>query len=609
MATDVHRHRRVPLVTDVARMVLPYWRSEERWRASLILLVIVALTLGLVFILVLLNDWNRRFYEALQNYDLASFGPLLVQFSVLATLYIVGAVYKLYFTQMLQMRWRVWLTRRFVTGWLEQGVYYRLELDTRGTDNPDQRIADDVRAFTSSTIDLSLGLLSSAVTLASFIAILGSVSGPLDISIAAVQFSIPGYMVWAAVLYAVVGSLGAHFIGRPLIALNFQQQRFEADFRFGLVRVRENAEGVALSRGEAFERRSLLECFERVRANWWELMRSTKRLMFVTVGYNQVAVIFPIFVAAPRYFAGAISLGVLMQIANAFAQVQGSLSWFVDSYGALATWRASTDRLLTFQDAVRAAADAAAHPELVVSPTSDGDLRAEKLDLRLPSGRVVVANAAFSIEAGERVLVRGPNGSGKSTLFRAIAGIWPFGRGLIEVPGQSRQLFLPQRPYLPLATLREALGYPALVGTFDDAQLRVVLGEVGLQRFADRLDERQNWGSQMSGGEQQRLAIARVLLHSPEWLFLDEATAALDEDSERRLYALLGARLSGASIVSIAHRAAAADYHSTTMTLAEASAGGPARLIVQRAAADRRPAAVQEPPPSSRSGSPTSGRE
>jgi vitamin B12/bleomycin/antimicrobial peptide transport system ATP-binding/permease protein len=595
---------------DAWRLAWPYWRSEERWRARLLLALIVALTLALVFILVLLNDWNRQFYEAIQDRDFAAFGPLLLRFSVLAALYIVGAVYKLYFTQMLEIGWRVWLTRQFVSSWLNYRVYYRLELDPGGTDNPDQRIADDLRLFTTSTLELSLGFLSSAVTLASFVAILWGISGPLSLAFGPLEGSIPGYMVWAALLYAFVGSLAARYVGRPLIGLNFQQQRFEADFRFGLVRVRENAEGIALYRGERFEGAQLQGNFERIRANWWALMRATKRLMFFTVGYNQAAVIFPILVAAPRYFSGAITLGVLMQIANAFGQVQGALSWFVDSYAALASWKATTDRLLTFESSVRTASVAALHPELAVYSNSADDLCAEHVDLRLPNGALVLANGTFCIKPGERVLLSGPNGSGKSLLFRAIAGIWPFGHGRIYAPATNRLLFLPQRPYIPIAPLREAVSYPARALSFGDEEIRAALRTVKLERFADRLDDLQNWGMQMSGGEQQRLAIARALLHRPEWLFLDEATAALDEDGERELYELLRERLSASTIVSIAHRSQVADYHGTRLILAAPASGGPSSLLACPAAAsEEHPAGVQGPTGDSRAGLRASSRD
>ncbi|MBV9578979.1 MAG: ABC transporter ATP-binding protein/permease [Chloroflexi bacterium] len=560
------------------KLAAPYWSSEERWAARALLALVTALTLGLVFLNVLLNDWNREFFEAIQNKDFASFGPLLLRFSVLAAIFIVGAVFRLYFTQMLQMRWRIWLTRHFLDRWFDGHAYYQLEVGQARADNPDQRIAEDLRMFAFNTLTLVFGLLGSVVTLVSFIGILWVISGPIALSLGDVSLEIPGYMVWVAILYAIVGSVLTHFVGRPLIRLNFQQQRVEADLRFGLVRLRENSEGVALYGGEGTERRDLDSRVDRIRANWWQLMRYTKNLTFLTTGYDQMADIFPILVAAPRYFTGAISLGVLTQIGNAFGQVQGALSWFVESYGSLADWKATVDRLLTFQDTMEAArVQATQHAGISVVANGHAAVSAEKLELALPDGRVVVPDLSLTVEPGERVLISGPTGVGKSTLFRALAGIWPFGRGEVHVPRDAHLLFLPQRPYLPIASLRDVALYPASSASakIDDAAIRETLEAVGLGAFADRLDAEDNWSLQMSGGEQQRLAIARAILQRPDWLFLDEATAALDDDSEQQLYTLLKCRLPETAIVSIAHRKGVADFHTRHITLDRATVDAP----------------------------------
>jgi putative ATP-binding cassette transporter len=459
--------------------------------------------------------------------------------------------------------------------WLDRKVYYRLEIEQRGTDNPDQRIAEDLRLFTTGsangiggTLQLSLGILTSVVTLGAFISILWQVSGPLSVRFAGSELVIPGYMVWAALAYAVVGSVLTHYVGRRLISLNFQKERLEADFRFHLVRVRENAEGVALYGGEAPENEGLLGRFEAVRVNWWLLMQFTKRLTGFTAGYQQLAVIFPFVVASPRYFSGAITLGELMQIVAAFGTVQTALSWFVQNYDLLAGWKASVDRLLTFHRALEdTAAEQARHEGLDVQRDGEPTVRAENLDLVLPNGRVILANTGFTLEPGDRILLSGPSGSGKSTLFRALAGIWPFGRGRVRLPGNARVLFLPQKPYIPLGTLRDAVAYPGAAAEFGDDAIRGVVANVGLDALVDRLDDRQNWSLQLSGGEQQRLAIARALLHRPDWLFLDEATSALDEASEKHLYGLLERRMPDATIVSIAHRPTVVAFHRRRFSL------------------------------------------
>ncbi len=559
---------------NVWKLAAPYWRSEERWRAWGLLGSILALSLGTVYMLVVFNDWNRMFFNAIQDKNEQDFFALLLYFSFLAAVYIALYVYRNYLQQMLQMRWRIWLTRQYLGDWLGEQVYYRLELEHRGTDNPDQRIQEDLRLFTDGTLTFALGLLRETVTVASFIVILWNVSSTLPLTIRGIDYSVPGYLVWAALLYAVLGSALTYYVGRPLIRLNFQQESREADFRYALVRLRENAEGVALYRGEAAENRGFMSRIERVRENWWGIMQYTKRLNTLTIGYNQVAIVFPYFMAGHRYFTGALTLGNLTQIADAFGQVQTSLSWFVNNYAGLANWKASVDRLLTFHRALEEArAEQARRDGLDVQRDGERTVRAEHLDLVLPNGRTILADAAFAIEPGERVVLTGPSGSGKSTLFRALAGIWPFGRGRVRFPGNARVLFLPQKPYIPIGSLREAVAYPGAAADFGDDAIRTTLAEVDLPQLAGNLEDVQNWSLQLSGGEQQRLAIARALLHKPDWLFMDEATSALDEASEKRLYELLVRHLPDATLVSIAHRPTVAAYHRRRFSLVPAGAG------------------------------------
>ena len=572
---------------QVWRLSSPYWKSEERSRAWFLLIATVGLTLALVYMAVLFNDWNRVFYNALEQKNAQDFKDLLLYFSFLAALYIGIAVFRVYLRQMLTMRWRVWLTRQYLEEWLDDQVYYRLELDAHGTDNPDQRIAEDLRLFTEGTIVLGLGVLNAVVTVVSFVVILWTVSGPISFALGGTSFTVPGYMVWVAVVYALAASVLSHLIGRPLIRLNFQQQRLEADFRFNLVRLRENAEGVALYHGEGPETQGLLSRFERLRLNWWGLMDCTKRLTYFTAGYTQVALVFPFIVAAPRYFSGALTLGGLMQVANAFGEVQTALSWFVNAYTDIAEWKASVDRLLTFQKALdETSAEARHHQGVQLQPGSRPDLEAEGIDLALPGregleGRVILSGASLKVKPGERVLVTGPSGSGKSTLFRALAGIWPYGRGEVRLPAGARVLFLPQKPYIPVASLRDAVTYPAARGSFGDEAVREALALVDLEPFASRLDDEQNWSMQMSPGEQQRLAVARALLYRPDWLFLDEATASLNDALEAKLYTLMQQRLPGTAFISIAHRANVARFHAREYQLLPEGASG--RLLEQHA--------------------------
>jgi vitamin B12/bleomycin/antimicrobial peptide transport system ATP-binding/permease protein len=562
----------------VWKLARPYWFSEERWRARGLLAAIVALSLGLVYLLVAFNSWNRDFYNSLEQKNSEDAFALLLYFMFLAAVFITVSIYRQYLQQMLQMRWRVWLTRQYLGDWLADRSYYRLELTRAATDNPDQRISEDLNAFTSGALGFTLGILSEGVTLISFVYILWTLSGTLTLPLVGHSLTIPGYMVWAALVYAVLGSVLTHYVGRRLIPLNFQKERLEADFRFSLIRVRENAEGIAFYRGEMSESQSLRARVERIRANWWEIIRFTKRLNTFTIAYSQVAVVFPFVVALPRYMSGAISLGQLTQIASAFGQVQSSLSWFVDSYSQLAAWKAGVDRLLTFNHALEEAKLAAARPDGIAIVADSTSLTVENLNLDRPDGRPIVLGASFTTKPGETLLVTGSSGSGKSTLFRGIAGIWPYGSGRVRLPRDARILFLPQKPYIPIATLRDAVSYPASAGAFDDEAICAALRDCRLEGFVDRLDEIAHWSMTMSVGEQQRLAIARALLQRPDWLFLDEATAALDEKLEKELYELLRSRLPDSALISIAHRPAVAAYH--TRRLEVATAGTASRLIV-----------------------------
>ncbi len=553
---------------DLWTLARPYWFSDEKLSARLLLAAIVVLTLAMVYMNVRISYWNNEFYTMLQKRDGARFVPLILQFTLLATIYIAMAVYQFYLRQALQIRWRRWLTAHYLDEWLAGRTYYRMQLTGQQTDNPDQRIAEDLNLFVEKTLSLTLGLLDSVVTLLSFVGILWGLSGALEFTWNGETWELYGYMVWVALAYAIAGSWISHRIGRKLIPLSFDQQRFEADFRFGLARFRENTESVALYQGEDDERRGFAKRFALLAQNWWGIMKRQKLLNTFTNGYSQAAIIFPYIVAAPRYFAGKLELGDLTQTASAFGYVQNSLSWFINVYPEFAGWKATVDRLTGFHNAIGAAqSEARSDSGVVIDGSESGSLHIDGLDLALPNGQVLLAGASETLAAGERVLVRGPSGSGKSTLFRALAGIWPFGRGRIRTPRGFAPLFLPQRPYFPIGTLRESVTYPAKPGSFDDAQLRTTLGDVGLTHLAGRLDETAQWNQQLSGGEQQRVAFARALLLRPKWLFLDEATANLDPAAEAELYALLNERLPETAIVSIAHRPELDRHHQRVLQI------------------------------------------
>jgi len=596
-------------------LAAPYFRSEDKWKARGLLLAIVLLNLGTVYMAVQFNDWYRLFYDALEKRDQPVFWQQLGRFSYLAVFAIVIAVYKFYLTQLLEMRWRGWMTRNYLTRWLSNHAFYKLELARfaaprdasaadpntpdsltkrspeaaipfNNPDNPDQRIQEDLNLFTTYTISLSMGLLNSVVTLVSFIGILWALSGSFSFNLAGSSYTIPGFMVWAALAYCAVGSVLTHYIGRRQISLNFFQQRYEADFRHHMVRVREYSESIALDKGETVERAQLDTRFSAVLANYLNLIKAQKGLIWFTTFFSQAAVIFPFVVAAPRFFSGAIQLGELIQISSAFGRVQDALSWFVDNYSSLAAWRATTDRLTSFEDNIVAAAHeksglSATHSIAPGGPSSVGAgassmLLAQGLSVRLPGGPVLVDQLSLKAGPGDSVLLKGPSGSGKSTLFRTFAGIWPFSTGQAQLPDNA--MFIPQRPYFPDGLLRDALAYPQPAAQYSDAKLGAALQDALLPQLVSRLDDKDAWGQKLSGGEQQRLAIARVLLKQPRWIFADEATSALDEPAEQTLYSRLQAHIKavGGGMVSIAHRPSVAAFHNKVWALEKLPEGSKA---------------------------------
>ena len=550
---------------DVWYLTKSYWQSEEKKKAFWLLTCIIALTLGIVFMLVQLNTWNNSFYSALQNYDAEKISSELIHFSWLAAIYIILAVYSYYLQQTLILHWRRWLTTRFIDIWLQNKTYYNLQMFGKDTDNPDQRISEDVRQFVEMTLGFAIGILKSLCTFISFVFILYQLSGPLSFSFMGKTWTIHGYMLWASLLYSVLGTYITHVVGRKLVKLNFIQQRYEADFRFSMIRLRESAESVAFYRGEAQEGRVFKNRFKLLLDNFWQLVNKQKQLVFLNSGYSQIAIIFPFVVAMNRYLSKEVSLGGLMQVASAFGRVQDSLSYFVDMYSSIAQWQAVVMRLTYFGRHMHEVSQQAEQFHVERFATSEA-VSVEQMQVNLPDDTVLLQDISFTLQPGRNVLIKGVSGSGKSTLLRALAGIWPFVIGKINLPKTEELMFIPQKPYIPLGSLREALLYPGKKPLSDEELLYLLdLCQIGYLR--DKLDLVADWSHVLSVGEQQRLAFVRAHIQEPKWLFLDEATSALDEDTEAAMYALLAERLTQTTLASIGHRSTLNKYHELMLVI------------------------------------------
>lgn len=550
---------------DVWYLTKSYWQSEEKKKAFWLLTCIIALTLGIVFMLVQLNTWNNSFYSALQNYDAEKISSELIHFSWLAAIYIILAVYSYYLQQTLILHWRRWLTTRFIDIWLQNKTYYNLQMFGKDTDNPDQRISEDVRQFVEMTLGFAIGILKSLCTFISFVFILYQLSGPLSFSFMGKTWTIHGYMLWASLLYSVLGTYITHVVGRKLVKLNFIQQRYEADFRFSMIRLRESAESVAFYRGEAQEGRVFKHRFKLLLDNFWQLVNKQKQLVFLNSGYSQIAIIFPFVVAMNRYLSKEVSLGGLMQVASAFGRVQDSLSYFVDMYSSIAQWQAVVMRLTYFGRHMHEVSQQAEQFHVERFATSEA-VSVEQMQVNLPDDTALLQDISFTLQPGRNVLIKGVSGSGKSTLLRALAGIWPFVTGKINLPKTEELMFIPQKPYIPLGSLREALLYPGKKPLSDEELLYLLdLCQIGYLR--DKLDLVADWSHVLSVGEQQRLAFVRAHIQEPKWLFLDEATSALDEDTEAVMYALLAERLRQTTLVSIGHRSTLNKYHELMLVI------------------------------------------
>ncbi len=552
-------------IKDLWLLTKSYWQSEERNKAFLLLIAIVALTLGIVYMLVLLNQWNNSFYSALQNYETDKLFDELIHFSWLAAIYIILSVYSYVLQQTLILNWRRWMTNRFIDIWLKNRTYYHLQMFGKDTDNPDQRISEDVRLFVEMTLSFAIGILKAFCTFASFAFVLYKLSGSLEFTFMGREWSIDGYMFWAALVYSVIGTWVTHLVGKKLVQLNFVQQRYEADFRFSMIRLRENAENIAFYRGEQQESGVFKERFTLLLDNFWRLVTKHKQLIWLNSGYSQIAIIFPFVVAMNRYLSKEITLGGLMQVANAFGSVQTSLSYFIDVYASLAQWKAVVLRLTYFgrhMHEVSSEADRFHVDRFVTAEV----VSADGLQVNLPDGTPLLKKISFTLEPGQNVLIRGVSGSGKSTLLRAISGIWPFVEGRISLPDTKDLMFIPQRPYLPLGTLRNALLYPG-TKMISDEHLLKLMEQCEIGYLSDKLDVVGDWSHVLSIGEQQRLAFVRAHVQQPLWLFLDEATSALDETTEAKMYMQLGSSLPNTTVVSIGHRSTLNKYHQKALNI------------------------------------------
>jgi vitamin B12/bleomycin/antimicrobial peptide transport system ATP-binding/permease protein len=546
-----------------------YWSSEEKWQARGLLAVIVGLNLGYIYLQVLFTEWSNTFYTAVQDYNLDACWSAFQLFCILATINIIVVVYMTYLQQMLDIKWRKWLTENYLGNWLQDRTYYQMRLLDDSTDNPDQRISEDLARFTSMTLSLSLGILRAVVTLISFIVILWRLSGLLPISLGSYQFTISGYLVWAALVYAVVGTWLTVKIGNPLVRLNFAQQRVEADFRFSMIRLRENSEGIAFYGGEFNEQSTFRERFRHVFDNFWQLMRVQKQLTWFTGSYSQTAIFIPMLLSIPRYFSRQITLGGLMQILRVFGHVSDALSFFVGSYVTIAEWQSVVARLTGFTNNMAKTQERVAdinHGAQIITGDSK-TFKVTDLDVKLPNNKILVDRLNLELATGDTLLIVGPSGSGKSTLMRAMAGIWPFGQGAILVPAGQSTLFLPQKPYLPLGTLRDVLLYPSAGRAVSDEGIKEIMRLCKLDWLKEHLDKVEDWSHVLSLGEQQRIAFARALLQQPKWLFLDEATSALDEPAEQLMYLLLKEKLPGTALISVGHRSTLKDFHKKKLTI------------------------------------------
>lgn len=546
-------------------LLKPYFTSEERWSALLLLVATLFMNAAVVGVQVYLTNWNGRFYNALQQYNISAFPRLVVTFFIGLAFFIALVMLGYYFQSLLQLRWRRWLTYAFSSKWINHSRYYQLELNSQYADNPDQRITEDIDNLTNLSLSLFIGLFGSVISLVSYLIMLWHLSGSLDFTLFGYNISIPHYMIVVAFVYSMLANWLAHLVGRKLISINYYKEKVEANLRFGLIRLRENGRAIAQMKGEEVEKAQIADRFKDIWYATRALITYTKRLTGYSTGVLNLGNVFPLFAAAPQYFTKQITLGTLMQTSSAFTNVQSALSWFVNSYQDLTSWRAVIERLDNFNLALDELPEPLQRPGQTHESSENTRPELNDLELALPQGTSMLSIDELILNKGEHTLIEAPSGSGKSLLFGVMAGNWPFWQGRVRMPTSA--FFVPQTPYLPIGTLSEVLAYPGEVQTYQHEQLEDALRSVGLPHLVNELDERAHWERRLSPGEKQRISFARVLLKKPEWLFMDEATAALDLPAEQALYQLLIERLPETTIVSIAHKNTLAHFHPRTVTL------------------------------------------
>lgn len=549
---------------QIWRLAIPFWtKSERRWVAYMLLVGDLALIAILVLTMIRYNRWFADWTNAfvLNNYSL--WKQQLVLFLVIAGALVIGGSCKNYLDGWLNVIWRRWMTSQYLGNWMTNHNHYKMRLIGNPTDNPDQRIQEDIVQFIDGAIRYSLTLLQQVVMLGSFLVILWNLSNTIPLMIGGADRSFPGYFIVVALLWAILSTFTVHKFGKQLAVLNYNQQMYEADFRFSLVRVRENSEQISLLKGEDVEQGKLMGTFGNVIANTFRLIARSLKMGMWNTGFSIFSGLVISLLLGPSYFAGGIpgGYGAIMQISQAFATVLGTFTFFQTSYAGLAAWKAAMNRLTDFTENYKKGEETWASSEISVEEHKEDDLEIKNLDVNLPTGKLQISAKDIVIKHGDKVLIKGKTGAGKTTLFRVLSGLWPFGKGAVSTPEGKKVMVLPQRPYFPFGTLADAICYPDPSSEYSRSDIEKALRDVDLEKFIPRLDEVAHWNYQLSGGEQQRVGVARAMLHNPDYLFFDEATASVDEPSEEVLYKMLLDKMQDSTIISIGHRSSLEKFH------------------------------------------------